>query len=246
MKKIIGIVPATDFNAEKSTMCDWYKVGNNYAKRVTEAGCVPISIAPSDMWAAEEALDLCDGFLVQGGADFYPYHFQVMHHVYTHGKRYLGICLGEQAIYYYFYLRKLLGLKDGEDGGDDILTKMWDLYLRIDRQEGPDVPPRPLQRIEGHYGEPMTRGREDERKHDVNIVPGTLLHRVMGRDTLRGASFHYLQVPKEQNLVTINAWAAHDSTVAEGVEYGENILGVQCHPEVDGLLPEIFKFLSEK
>ena len=245
MKKIIGIVPATDFNPQKSTMCDWYKVGNNYAKRVTEAGCVPISIAPVDKWCAEEALDLCDGFIVQGGDDFYPYHFQVVHHAYTHGKRYLGICLGEQVIYYYFYLRNLLGIKEGEEGGEDILDRIWDLYYRIDNQEGENVPPKPLKRIENHYGKPMVRGQEDDRKHDVNIVPGSLLHRVIGSDTLRGASFHYLQVPENQDLVKINAWAAHDSTVVEGVEHGENLLGIQCHPEVDGLLPEIFKFLAE-
>ena len=122
---------------------------------------------------------------------------------------------------------------------------MWDLYVRIDEQKEPDIPPRPLKRIEGHYGKPMVRGKEDERKHDVDIVPGTTLHRVMGRETLRGASFHYLQVPADQELVTINAWAADGSDVVEGVEYGDNLLGIQCHPEVDDLLPEIFTFLTE-
>ena len=102
MGKIIGVVPAAILGDQtKSNMNDYYKMGNNYAKRVLEAGCVPIGMVPVDYWLTEEALDLCDGFIVQGGDEFYAYHFQVIHHAITHGKKYLGICLGEQLIYVY-------------------------------------------------------------------------------------------------------------------------------------------------
>jgi len=46
--------------------------------------------------------------------------------------------------------------------------------------------------------------------------------------------------------VTINAWSAKGDGVVEGCEYGDNLFGVQFHPEVDGLLPEIFAFLTEE
>jgi putative glutamine amidotransferase len=92
--------------------------------------------------------------------------------------------------------------------------------------------------------ERMKRGEEDGAKHDVNIVPGTLLHRVVGRDTMRLCSFHYLNTPPEQTLVKINAWSALGDGVVEGTEYSDYILGVQGHPEADDLLPEIFKFLA--
>ena len=78
------------------------------------------------------------------------------------------------------------------------------------------------------------------------MVPGTILHRLVGRDTIRAASFHNLNVPPEQELVTISAWSAKGDGVVEGVEYGDNLFGVQFHPEVDGLLPEIFTFLTEE
>lgn len=46
MKRIIGIVPSSSLgDMAKSTMSDHYKTGNNYTKRVTEAGCVPIGMA---------------------------------------------------------------------------------------------------------------------------------------------------------------------------------------------------------
>ena len=80
-------------------------------------------------------------------------------------------------------------------------------------------------------------------KHDVNIVPGTLLHRVLGRDTMRITTFHNLSTPPEQTLVTVNAWSAKGDNVVEGTEYRDHILGVQGHPEADTCLPQLFQFL---
>ena len=237
MKKIIGIVPKGElFDMEKSTMSDKYELGNNYIKRVTEAGGIPIGIAPVDGWVSEKVLDLCDGFVVQGGAEFYPYHFQIIHHAVTNGKRYLGICLGEQLIYVYFELRKRVETRGYE--GD--LVKAICAYIE---EQGSDFSVQ--EKVAGHYSSAITRGGEDSAKHDINIVPGTLLQRVLKKDTIRAASFHYLNTPPTQKLVTINAWSAKGDGVVEGTEFGDNILGVQCHPEVDGLLSDIFTFLME-
>lgn len=237
MKKLIGIAPASLIGKpEESCMQDIYKLGNNYTKRVVEAGCTPIGLAPADNWLSEEALDLCDGFLVQGGAEFYPYHFQIIHHAVTHGKRYLGICLGEQLIYVYFELRRRME----ERGCRENLVKAICDYL-AEQPAGFSL----QKKVPGHRSERAPRGKEDGAKHDVNIVPGTLLHRVVGRDTMRLCSFHYMSTPPTQTLVTINAWSARGDGVVEGTEYSDYILGVQGHPEVDDLLPELFAFLAE-
>ena len=102
-----------------------------------------------------------------------------------------------------------------------------------------------LKKITVHYFEVPPRGREDDAKHEVEIVPGTLLHRVLGKDMMRICSFHNYCVPEDQNLLTANAWPITGERVVEGVEYGDHILGVQGHPEPDGLLPELFDFLAE-
>ncbi len=235
MKKVIGVVPSCSLgDMTKSNMSDHYKVGNNYTKRVAEAGCVPVGLTPVDYWLDEAALDLCDGFVVQGGAEFYPYHFQVVHHAFTHGKRYLGICLGSQLIYVYFVLRKMVE----ERGYEGDLVKA---ICALREEQGPEY--SVLRKVADHRSGAMTRGQEDAVKHDVNVVSGTLLHRVVGKDVVRAASYHYLDVPPEQNLVTINGWSAKGDGVVEGVEYGEHMLGVQYHPEVDNLLSPLFDFL---
>ena len=236
MKKVIGVVPASFIgDPEQSCMADHYRIGNNYVKRLTEAGCIPIGLAPVDNYFSEEALDLCDGFLVQGGAEFFPYHYQIIHYAVTKHKKYLGICLGEQLIYVYFKLCEILK-EEGYEG--DTVAGILDYLSR--QEKGFSL----QKRVDGHRMERMKRGEEDGAKHDVNIVPGTLLHRVVGRDTMRLCSFHYLNTPPEQTLVKINAWSALGDGVVEGTEYSDYILGVQGHPEADDLLPEIFKFLA--
>ena len=237
MKKIIGIVPASIMaTPEESSMKDYYKLGHNYIKRTVEAGGIPVGLAPCNDWVTEEALDMCDGFLVQGGAEFYPYHFQMIHHAVTHGKRYLGICLGEQLIYVYFKLRSIVEER-GYEG--DLIKAMCDYVA----EQGPDFTLQ--RRIDGHRYELPPRGKEEDGKHWINIVPGTLMHRVLGKDRLFISSFHRLCTPPEQNLVTINAWSELGDDVVEGTEYGENILGIQGHPEVDGMIPELFDFLCK-
>ena len=237
MKKKIGVVPKAKFgDSSTSNMVDYYYLGNNYVKRITEAGGLPIGIAASDGWVAEELLDLCDGFLVQGGQEFSPYHFQIIHHAVTTGKRYLGICMGQQLIYAYFELRRRVE----ERGYTGDIVKAIDEYLE---ESGSDF--SVLEAVPNHHSELLPRGNEDAAKHEVTIVPGTLLHRVLGKDTMHIASFHYLHIPATQKLIPINAWSAKGDGVVEGTEYGDNILGVQGHPEVDDLLSELFKFLVE-
>lgn len=232
MAKIIGVAPKSlTIKENNSCMQDYYQLGNNYIKRVTEAGGVPVGLCPVDNWLSEEQLDMCDAFLVQGGAEFYDYHFQIIHHALTRGKHYLGICLGEQLIHVYLELRRRVE-EQGYEG--DLAKAIWNY-----KKTQPSV----LQSIPNHHYDFPARGEEYIAKHDVDIVPGTLLHKVFGRDSIRLCSFHYLNVPPTQNSATINAWSALGDGVVEGLEYGDNILGIQGHPEADSLLPELFEFL---
>ena len=237
MKKWIGLVPKYKVgDPEKSCMTDYILVGHTYAERISETGCTPIALVPVNGWLTEDALNACEAFLVQGGQAFYPYHFQVVHHALTHHKKYLGICLGEQLIYAYFELRRRVE-EQGYEG--DLVKAICD--YRNNQLKGASV----LVSVSGHYAELPARGQEDSAKHDVKIVPGSLLHRVLGRDTMRLCTFHKGSIPAKQTLLSINAWPVSGERVVEGVEYGDNILGVQGHPEADALLPELFRFLAE-
>ena len=234
MKKI-GVVPRSNVMDQfQSTNKDMYRLGNNYCKRVLEAGALPLCVTPVDNWVPEESLSMYDGYIVQGGDEFYPYHFQILHDAIVNHKPFLGICLGEQLIHAYFTMKQMAE----EEGypGDPVQA-----ICALLKDRGPSF--SVLEQVQGHRNTPPPRGEEDSAKHDVSVVPGTILHRLVGRSTIRAASFHKLQVPPSQKVLTINAWSADG--VVEGVEYSDHILGVQFHPEVDDLLPEIFTFLTE-
>lgn len=237
MKKMIGLVPKYMVgDPNKSCMDDYILVGHCYAKRAIEAGCVPMGLTPVDGWIPEEALEACDGFIIQGGPAFHLYHFQVIHHAITHHKKYLGICLGSQLIYVYLELKRRVE-ELGYEG--DLVKAIYDYQDKY--LQGRTI----QQKVDGHYSDLPARGQEDAAKHDIDIVPGSLLHKIMGRDSMRICTFHNRCTPPNQTLVPVNAWSALGDGVVEGVEYGDNILGVQGHPEADDLLPELFAFLAE-
>ena len=238
MKKVIGILPkGVLFDREKSNASDIYHLGNNYIKRAVEAGAIPVCLAPVDGWLSPEQLEMCDGFVAQGGTQMWPYHFQVIHHAATTGKKYLGICLGMQLIHRYYAMKKMV-VDMGLEGPVD--ENIIDLFYN--KEVGHDL----LHAVEGHMNQGMTREYTDGVKHDVDVLPGTILHRLLGRTKARGASFHHWRVEDPVAELTVNAWATDGTGTIEGLENGTNILGVQFHPEVDNLLPEIFKFLTEE
>lgn len=234
MKKVIGVAPfAFMGDPQLSCMEDHYKLNNNYVKRVAQSGCTPLCLAPVDNWLTKEQLDMCDGFVVQGGSTYFPYHFQIIHHAVTTGKPYLGICLGEQLIYTYFKLKKIVE-QQGYTG--DLVKAICDYRKKTG---GVSV----LARAEGHRCEKPPRGQEDSVKHDINVVKNTLLHKVLGVDSCKISTFHKSCVPADQTLVKVNAWSTDG--IVEGVEYSNNVLGIQGHPEIDDKLPQFFEFLAK-
>jgi putative glutamine amidotransferase len=79
--------------------------------------------------------------------------------------------------------------------------------------------------MEGHDG-----NQRDAPVHEVEVVPGTLLHRVVGAERLHWNSLHHQAVRHLAPGLVVDA-VAEDGLV-EGVELpGKPVLGVQCHPE---------------
>ena len=231
METLVGLVSPAKMLKDPNPRRDEYYFGNNYGNRIYDKGGIPLGILPSDGRISETVLERFDAFLLLGGHQYWPYHFQVVHHAIGTGKPLLGICLGMQVIHNYFltvdYMEKV-----GRHGD------LYEMFQEMRRETGVR-----LVAADGHRMEHL-RGQEDATKQSVLLTPGSLIHRLTGQEVIRAGSFHKFAVPAVSPRLTVTG-RAEDGTI-DVVEYGEKVLGVQFHPEIDRELLGIFDILFEK
>ena len=222
--RIIGIVPGAKLFASEDMYADHYLFVNGYPKRVSANGGTPIGILSSDGYVIPEALEVCEAFVFCGGARFYPYHFQVMEYAAKSGKPVLGICLGMQMMNTYF-----LVAEEARRRGWD--APLLDLFEQMKKERYMFTEP-----VDGHWNGHITRGNVDSFKHPVQLAALT------GSGTLLGASMHNYRITHPAQSLRV-AGRTDDGTI-EALEYGEQMLGVQFHPEADDANDVLFRWIS--
>jgi putative glutamine amidotransferase len=195
----------------------WYAVRMNYTDAVAGAGGLPVAL-PHDAALAADMLDRLDGLLITGGAfDVDPalYGATDMHPTVTLKDRRTA---AELALLRGALARNLPVL--GICGGQQLLAVALGGTLI---QHIPDAVPDALP-----HEQPNPRS---EPGHAISVVPGTLLHRIVGRATMQVNSGHHQAVATPGPHAVVNATAPDG--VIEGIEDGRYrfALGVQWHPE---------------
>lgn len=195
----------------------WYAIRQNYCEAVIRAGGLPVAL-PHEPESAEAYLDHLQGLIVTGGAfDVDPVLFgaDARHEsVMTKDKRTrfeLAVTRGALA-------RNIPVL--GICGGQQLLNVALGGSLI---QHIPDSIPNALA-----HEQPNPR---NEAGHEVTIVHGTLLHRIVGSETIAVNSAHHQAVDLTAPECVIDALAPDG--VVEGIESTRYrfCLGVQWHPE---------------
>ncbi|MDP6574374.1 MAG: gamma-glutamyl-gamma-aminobutyrate hydrolase family protein [Rhodospirillales bacterium] len=197
----------------------WLAVRQNYAGAITRAGGLPVAL-PHETGLADDYLDAIDALVVTGGDfDVDPSLFGAAERHQT-VKTKAGRTAFELAITQGAMDRDLPVL--GICGGQQLLHVALGGTLI---QHIPDAVPEALA-----HEQPNPR---DEAGHEVEIVAGTRLHRIVGTDRLAVNSAHHQAAADEPAGVVVNARAPDG--VIEGIEapaYGF-CLGVQWHPEFE-------------
>jgi putative glutamine amidotransferase len=195
----------------------WYALRQNYTTAIVAAGGLPVAL-PHDAGMAEAYLDRIDALVVTGGA------FDVDPALYGAGDRHATVTLkagrtaAELALTQGALARNMPLL--GICGGEQLLAVALGGSLI---QHIPDSVPDALAHEQPN--------RRDEPGHAVRLEPGTLLHRIVGAETMQVNSSHHQAVRTPGRHAVVNAVAPDG--VIEGLEDARYrfCLGVQWHPE---------------
>lgn len=195
----------------------WYALRQNYCSAVTAKGGVPV-VLPHEPDAVQAYLDLLDGLIVTGG------NFDVDPALFGATSRHETVKLkGTRTQFEWAITRGMLDRNKpvfGICGGQQLLNVVLGGTLI---QHIPDSVENALA-----HEQPNPR---DQAGHPVRVTPGTLLHRIVGRDELPVNSAHHQAVEKVAPGALTDAEAPDG--VIEGIEHPgyRFCLGVQWHPE---------------
>ena len=195
----------------------WYALRTNYAEAIAAAGGLPVALPHLPALAAD-LLDRIDALVVTGGA------FDVDPALYGAGERHATVTLKEGRTAAELALLQGALARDrpvlGICGGQQLLAVALGGTLI---QHIPEALPAALA-----HEQPNPR---HEPGHDVAIVPGTLLSRIVGAATMQVNSSHHQAVRDPGAGATVNAVASDG--VIEGIECEKYrfCVGVQWHPE---------------
>ena len=204
-----------------------------YCDAVTRAGGLPLPL-PHEPELAPAYVERLDALVVTGGA------FDVDPALFGANERHATVTTKDRRTAFELAATHAALERDlpilGICGGQQLLNVALGGTLI---QHIPDAVPDCLE-----HEQPNDRGQPG---HDVEIVAGTLLHRISGSGRMAVNSAHHQAVARPGDGLRVNACATDG--VIEGIEAPERkfCLGVQWHPEyrVDAADPLIFDALLE-
>lgn len=195
----------------------WYALRANYTEAIAGAGGLPMAL-PHHPELAEAYLERIDALVVTGGA------FDVDPALYGEGERHATVTLKEGRTAAELALVRGALARDlpvlGICGGQQLLAVALGGTLI---QHIPDS-------VAGALAHEQPNPRH-EPGHRIDVVPGTLLHRIVGSTVMHVNSAHHQAVRHPGPHAIVDAMAPDG--VIEGVEDDRYrfCLGVQWHPE---------------
>lgn len=213
MRPVIGIT--SNFDPAKNS----YFLLQSYIKSVEEAGGVPFIIPYVDDALCGDILDRVDGIIFTGGSDFSPSRYGGQHHPR------MSEIIEPRDEFEFALIQKAISARQPTLGicrGMQIINVVLGGTIFDDTQDQ-----RPGS-IDHRTGSPL-----DQQVHDIEIKPSTLLHAMVGKDTLSVNSVHHQAVNRIAETLRVSAVA--EDGVIEAIEHPDLdkqfLLGVQWHPE---------------
>ncbi len=219
MKKIVvGIIPTFNLdNKENDPYMDQAKFVLMYAKKIIEAGGIPIGILDADMAVS----NICDAYVWPGGGKMERGYIPFLQDAIKNNKPLLGICLGFQVIATCFNIledQKRFSNKTFEEVYEE--NKENNPYLKVLEEEN-------------IHNNNVTKDVNsiNNARHKISIKRDSLLYNIVKKDYIDVVSLHNVVIARCPSTLKISAKS--DDGVIEAVEYKDLILGLQFHPEIE-------------
>lgn len=233
-KPIIGVL-APNYYSNIRPFENYTKFIDNFSKRIVEAGGIPVGLLfPYGKFNFDGA-SLCDGFVIQGGADISLLGICLIHYAIKNNKPLLGICLGMQTMAAYEWVA---GNLDDNFSYDDICN-----FYKDDSKV--------LKCHDGHNNvDPIYFNNIDLSKHEVIIDKESRIYKLYNKDIIYVPSLHNQVVI--QNILHNKHFKVTGKSndgvaeVLESVDPNLWILGTQFHPELEKENLILFKKLIDE
>jgi putative glutamine amidotransferase len=209
--------PAVGVTIDCGTEERFFRLRHDYVRAVESGGGLPFVLAPGQPGDAADLLDRVDALLLTGGADVDPAHYGEA----PHGK--LGRVLRERDAFELALAREALRR-------DLPLLAICRGHQVLNVATGGTL----VQDIPSELPGALDHDPDTERwqtSHEVEILPGTRLRAILGKDKVPVNSFHHQAVKTLGAGLTLSARSADG--VVEGLEMPARrfVVGVQWHPE---------------
>lgn len=223
-KPIIGMISPRSIEEDRP-FNNYTKFINTYSSRIIEAGAVPIGIVfPNGMFELDE-VEICDGFVLQGGPILESCQINVVKYAIDKKKPILGICLGMQTIAGFDWVNNELG---------SMAT-----YSEIDSFFKPEDEEYFLEKRSGHNElNPFYLSQIEKSKHDVLLNKESKLYKLYRKNIISVPSLHGYVVKNnslENSKLFKVVGKSPDGTIEaiEGLDDNHFMIGVQFHPELE-------------
>ncbi len=222
-KPIIGIISPRNVKVDEP-FNNYTRMVDNYFKRVSESGGIPIGVSFPDGKFTTEVLDICDGIILTGGSNLDSTYINTIHYALRNNIPVLAVCMGMQALAGYESTRNIFGTN-------------FPSYQMIEDVYTPKEEDLFLEKVSNHNNvNPFNINDIAKAKHNIKLDNNSKIKSIYNKEVISKPSVHNYKVKENifGNFFKVTGRTEDNVIeVVENIDPNQWVIGVQWHPELE-------------